>query len=208
MLGTDASIFSCDYIDNSAHSDGGAVFMVFGELILQNSNIMANTANANGGGVYMGFSSSLNSNNNTFQENLAGFNGGAIHMVATNELSSENDQFNDNSAKNGGCICIDKPRRDLVSMLSPVFDRCKATLSGGAVHLFSSLDVRMNISSAIATENVAESGAGGKFNCGMEVLNVLFFFNLHVLFCTLCFHFFQSKNRCHILEERLQIHEF
>jgi|GEM_PF-512680 len=119
LSGYSVTIDDCNFYDNYASIDGGAVYIDTNTLDIFNSNFDYNSAKHNGGAVYVnGESTTVQRSNFTYNTAIADPRvkddglGGAIYINGTLD-SVNNNRFEYNVARNGSAIYYDKEGKDL-----------------------------------------------------------------------------------------------
>ena len=100
------SINKCNFTENTAYFDGGAVYLANNYIEINSCNFNGNNASRNGGSVSAKESlSSLNIKSSTFNNSHADFNGGAVYGALSSGLIITNAKFTHNTADyNGGAV--------------------------------------------------------------------------------------------------------
>ena len=145
------------FLSNSAQDSGGAIYMQYSPVVIQNSLLMNNISSKNGGAIFI-YQSGLTADNNTFtgnsavnggavifqsvesptvvrgnlfSENHASSRGGAatiVYTYSTNSVTIENNTFHANQADNGAALAISYR----VSIKNNTFANNRSTNSSGA----------------------------------------------------------------------------
>jgi len=92
------TVMLSSFIDNTARSDGGALFVQWVDLRSNQSSFYNNTAGRRGGAMYIGNSNEINITDTKFHQNFATFQGGAIKGVNVNSFNSIGSVFSLNKA--------------------------------------------------------------------------------------------------------------
>lgn len=100
------TILDCLFADNSAGSNGGAIFVdsTTGALTIKNSHFADNSAAVIGGGVYANVPKTIAISSNVFQGNSSGVGGGAALLLkdAVGKMTLSGSHFVGNVASGGG----------------------------------------------------------------------------------------------------------
>jgi CSLREA domain-containing protein/uncharacterized repeat protein (TIGR01451 family) len=158
---TDSSFIS----NNASGTNGGAMYVVCGNLTVSGSTFADNSAtDAPGGAIWEGTRETLTLTNDTFVGNTAGF-GGAIAANGCNLVAS-GDTFSNNSAFAGGAIDGELNSCGIgLSLFNDTFDHNRA-FDGGALKNDDSFGVRWSLSNNTLAHNQATDAGGGIYNPG------------------------------------------
>ena len=95
------------FVDNSANSDGGAIYATNSDVNITSSQFTSNNADSDGGAIYAD-ENTVNISNSQFTSNYAGDDGGAVYLENDVTLNINVVTFIDNEASdNGGAIYAD-----------------------------------------------------------------------------------------------------
>ena len=95
-------IIDCNFLDNHASVNGGAIYANNVKMTIANSNFNNNRADNNGGAIFLYQGSSYFYNLNFYNNNAV--SGGALYIIK-NQINLVNGIFNHNTAvKNGGAV--------------------------------------------------------------------------------------------------------
>lgn len=95
-LSTTVNINNFNAYNNSAKYDGGAIYQVYGDLKLNNSNFIKNHA-VNGGALFLNDVKG-NINNSVFKINSADICAGAVYSLLSENLTFKNTTYSNNTA--------------------------------------------------------------------------------------------------------------
>ena len=93
--GGDVDISGCQFKENTAKEDGGAIFN-FGKLSLTETMFVGNSTQRNGGAINNQESGFIDASNIEFNQNTANKNGGAIFTIVDENLNLKDCTFKDN----------------------------------------------------------------------------------------------------------------
>ena len=96
-LNAKMDINNLNAFNNHVKYDGGAIYQMYGTLLLTSSNFVNNSAN-NGGALFLDNVTSLFLISNKFTNNSAKICAGAIYSIANKEYQNTGNVFTDNSA--------------------------------------------------------------------------------------------------------------
>ena len=151
MLNSTLNLTENTFQNNSADSDGGAIFVQYGTLNLTENTFQNNSA-VNSGGAQHAFGSILHYLGNKFQNSYAAL-GGTLHMVTSN-VTFTVDSFTDSYAQLGGAILS---TNTTTKMFNITIENNTAQYGGGMVAVDSQLKVLGN---TVFENNRASYGGG------------------------------------------------
>jgi predicted outer membrane repeat protein len=144
-------ISNCNFINNTANENGGAITILLGGNIIIGSNCTFTNNTAKEGGVILSYGNVIIGDNSNFTNNTANENGGAISLKSVGIIIG-NCNFIDNTATTGGAIYSLKSIN--------IGDNCNftnntANKEGGAIYSPNSIDIGDNSN---FTNNTATKG--------------------------------------------------
>lgn len=120
-------VSGCNFYNNTSPDKGGAISAARGTIKISNSNF-ANNTSPNGGALYLETSDSTVVKS-AFDSNSASVYGGAVYSARDCIKISES-SFHDNSANCGGALFLESKKN---YVLNSIFDGNRASRYGGAV---------------------------------------------------------------------------
>lgn len=133
VINDTSSEYSVKFTNNSAKSNGGAVYMAKGSINVYNAEFVSNSAN-NGGAIYAYNLSVASDKDVVFSGNRASLSGGAVYVFGSSVFNIKklggDIVFKDNTASNGGAIYSVAS----ANISSGLFKNNTATFNGGAVY--------------------------------------------------------------------------
>lgn len=175
--GTNVTTISDLSIVNGSASIGAGIVIGDGTTTLNRVRFANNAATSRGGAMAAdGFSMTLSISDCTFSGNTA-VKGGAIYIEDTGPaVTISRSVFSGNTANEGGAIYLYDPDNNLTIDQS-VFSNNSATVSGGAIHLYSFDAGTFTISNSVFSGNTAAKGGAlyaDKLDLPMLVVNSTF----------------------------------
>ena len=134
---------------NSAHYDGGVLFVLHSTLNLTSNTFHDNSADA--GGAVLADNTALNFTGNVFQSNLALYDGGALYVLHST-LNFTRNTFPDNSADAGGAVLADNTT---LNFTGNTFQSNSAHYDGGVLFVLHST---LNLTRNTFHDNSADAG--------------------------------------------------
>jgi len=126
---SEMNINNCTFENNK----NSAVQVATNNLTIQNSRFINNSAKTDGGAIFGAVMSTIKSYNNIFINNTATRYGGAINSM--NNLISFNDTFiNCSSTNSGGAIYEGSYSQSYMNVSNSTFENCKSQIDSGAVY--------------------------------------------------------------------------
>ncbi len=167
---TDLQLDNVDFLNNSA-ANGGAVFVVNGQLDIEASTMQGNQATANGGAIAV-TSAPVTILDSTMVGNTAGGSGGAISL-ADGQLEIRVSTLQDNQAtSDGGAIATGTGQ---VTLVNVAVTGNTSGANGGGIAATSATSSVSTLNSTISGNTAASSGGGiygGNADLELEISTV------------------------------------
>ncbi len=166
MFNGEGTVTNCNFVNNTASVDGGAVYFVYSEGTVTECNFTNNTASRFGGAVDFdtGYTAPFTVTNCNFVNNNASA-GGAIYFIFSSKGTFENCNFTNNTAsENGGAVYFYSSTGTVTNCN---FVNNTASENGGAVYFVSSTGTvtNCNFVNNTASENGGALYGGTANNC-------------------------------------------
>jgi predicted outer membrane repeat protein len=163
---TATQIQKCEFLDNSAAGNGGALAFS-GSLVITDSTVARNTtiySNSDGGGIYLGATLRLTLSNVRLLDNSAGGDGGG---AITGRFTAENSVITGNqSGGSGGGVNISSSPFSIGGVISnTLIEGNTAATEGGGLYAFNAVQ----ISGSHISNNSADWSGGGIGGTGNTV---------------------------------------
>lgn len=138
--------------NNHTNSDGGAIRVFDGSLLMEGGTIRNNETSFGGGGIYI-YKGSFTLKNGTICNNIADRNGGGIYVGSEAAFRMENGEISGNTGYSGGML-LDCPQT--AEITGGTIKENTATGTGGGIFA----RCQVHIKAAAITGNTATHGGG------------------------------------------------
>jgi predicted outer membrane repeat protein len=162
----------------SNSNDGGAIYIHYGSLALNQSHVMNSTAAGSGGGIY-NFMGTLTSNNTSISFNEANSGGAIASFLGSIDIDNYSVLGSNSASEYGGAIANGGP----LTIHGSRFDENHVDIHGGAIACAVGYggSVDLVLDEVLFNSNVAEQDGGAlyiKENCQINISDSHFTLNL------------------------------